>query len=509
MESGSVSFAQAALLVAVCRGSLSGTAAALAAGASARSRYTREDAQRLLGDEAHLGSQWWATQTDLPVLYFAGKWSHNPQLVRLLLRHGADISATSSLGVTALHMAAQEGAAGVAFSLVEAGANREARDLAGWTALHYCANHRWATWGAAPLDGHIAVVSILTQPCLRPGPSFFTPDAAARLAAAVDDDGATAMHAAAHSGRAELCAALHAAGCPAHAPSGVFSPILLAAGHGRLEVLRVLLSLAPPGATEDGDEHGLTAVGAACASGCAPSILVLASAGCALDSCGAGRLPPLMAASHSACVLTLLTLLTLGCRRGLRAAAAHSGAHARRAADAAAADPAAADAARRACERARAAARLLRQAALGIPLSWSPLAHARYPPAFRRRVRALLLACAAVPGLAALPVPLFEVIVFDGVIAAEARARVWPFIAARDWAVAEEADAVRLARRLPAAEATGDEDEARWEGAVEDVEAEAVHGGEAGSETEGEEAWGEDDESTAWVVTEALGELPL
>jgi hypothetical protein len=75
MECGSVTFAQASLLLAVCRGDVPAMQRALAAGAGARTRYERSDAQRLLGD-AHLGSQWWATQTNFPLLYFAGKVRH-------------------------------------------------------------------------------------------------------------------------------------------------------------------------------------------------------------------------------------------------------------------------------------------------------------------------------------------------------------------------------------------------------------------------------------------------
>lgn len=64
--------ADVALLLAVCRGDAEGAAAALAAGASAKRRFRRADAAAALGPEAYLGSQWWATQTNFPLMYFVG-----------------------------------------------------------------------------------------------------------------------------------------------------------------------------------------------------------------------------------------------------------------------------------------------------------------------------------------------------------------------------------------------------------------------------------------------------
>ena len=129
--------------------------------------------------------------------------------MRLLLFRGARAGDATSLGVTGLHMAAQEGNAAVADALLRAGASPAAPDAAGWTARHYAATHRWATWGAArPVDGQAATIALLA--------------AARAQAGALDDEAASAMHAAAHSGRPELVEALRAAGVPITGPPGTY-----------------------------------------------------------------------------------------------------------------------------------------------------------------------------------------------------------------------------------------------------------------------------------------------
>ena len=144
--------------------------------------------------------------------------------MRLLLFGGARAGDATSLGVTGLHMAAQEGNAAVADALLRAGASPDAHDAAGWTALHYAANHRWASWGAArPVDGQAATIALLA--------------ASRAQAGALDDEAASAMHAAAHSGRPELVAALRDAGVPvAGAPGSYVRPPIT---HSVLRLLAV------------------------------------------------------------------------------------------------------------------------------------------------------------------------------------------------------------------------------------------------------------------------------
>lgn len=35
--------------------------------------------------------------------------------------------------------------------------------LQGWVPLHYAANHRWASWGGASIDGQLALVQLLAS----------------------------------------------------------------------------------------------------------------------------------------------------------------------------------------------------------------------------------------------------------------------------------------------------------------------------------------------------------
>ena len=347
--------------------------------------------------------------------------------------------------------------------------------------MHYAANHRWASWGDASLAGHLEVFRVLLTP--SDGPFTFSAEACTRLASARDEDGATAMHAAAHSGRAELIVALHAAGCPSDAPPGTFSPVHVAASHGRTEVLRLLLSLTKSSGLEAADERGLTPLGVAAAHGAAEAVLLLAAAGCSLDSCGGDRLPPLLAASHSGCAATVAVLLALGCRRGLAEAVAASAALVRRCATAveAAVEPAAAAVPRRQGERARVALRTLRVACRRVPLVWSTDCHSEYPARFRERVRTLLFTCSRIHGLAALPTPLQEIILHDHVIALEASEEVWPFLSPHVWRLVGRAQAVRVTTRR-IYEPWDEDDAAEEEEEEEDADMIEAHGDEDADE---------------------------
>ena len=59
-------------------------------------------------------------------------------------------------------MAAQEGQVDVARLLVAHGAPCDATDRAGWSAFHYAANHRWATWERG-IEGQLAVLRLLKE----------------------------------------------------------------------------------------------------------------------------------------------------------------------------------------------------------------------------------------------------------------------------------------------------------------------------------------------------------
>lgn len=59
-----------------------------------------------------------------------------PEVLQLILRHGADVNAIDSAGVTALYLAARHDRDRAVDLLVNAGANVEAQDHRGWTPLH-------------------------------------------------------------------------------------------------------------------------------------------------------------------------------------------------------------------------------------------------------------------------------------------------------------------------------------------------------------------------------------
>ena len=69
--------------------------------------------------------------------HFAGQ--NDMHRVRTLLDSGADVNARDSDGATPLHFAADRGAIEVARCLLEAGADVHAKDSTGMTALHYAA----------------------------------------------------------------------------------------------------------------------------------------------------------------------------------------------------------------------------------------------------------------------------------------------------------------------------------------------------------------------------------
>ena len=78
----------------------------------------------------------------------------------MLLESGARVAQSTTLGVQPLHMAAQEGQVGVARLLLQHGAPAGATDRAGWSAFHYAANHRWATW-VGDVSGQLEVLELL------------------------------------------------------------------------------------------------------------------------------------------------------------------------------------------------------------------------------------------------------------------------------------------------------------------------------------------------------------
>lgn len=72
------------------------------------------------------------------VLHWAAANGH-PALLRLVLRHGADVDCRDAIGSTPVHSAVLRRQLGTLSILLEAGADAERWDLQGWTPLHLAA----------------------------------------------------------------------------------------------------------------------------------------------------------------------------------------------------------------------------------------------------------------------------------------------------------------------------------------------------------------------------------
>ncbi len=143
------------------------------------------------------------------------------EAVRALVRGGADVNAAQGDGMTALHWAADRGDAELASVLVYAGANPEAGTRIGrYTPLHIAA--RQARRG---------VVEVLLG-------------AGANPVARTTNGGVTPFHLAAASGDPEIVSAMLAQGADPDLTEGAWgqTPLIFAASSNRTEVIRVLLA---------------------------------------------------------------------------------------------------------------------------------------------------------------------------------------------------------------------------------------------------------------------------
>ncbi|CAM9660104.1 unnamed protein product [Ectocarpus sp. 4 AP-2014] len=189
-----------ALHIAACDGSVQQTLEFLASG--------------LPYDIDQLNPEGWSA------LMFAGQ-NGCPQVTRILLNKGADVSVVGDAGFSVLHIAAQNGHLAVARLFMEAGADLEATTPGGRTPLHKAAD-----------EGHSEVMTALIEAGVN---------ADWRRA-----DGATPLYTAASGGYTEAVRVLIRAGAdPSFSKSeshGVlFVPLDAAAQHGHIEVVRDLL----------------------------------------------------------------------------------------------------------------------------------------------------------------------------------------------------------------------------------------------------------------------------
>lgn len=173
-------------------------------------------------------------------------------VIKLLLAYQADVEAVSMSGLTVLHIAAQEGHLEIVNLLLTHAANRHAIQMGGMTALHFAAQ-----------SGHYSVVNALL---INDNTGIDSPC----------KDGATALYIAAKKGHSNVVDVLLANGADVHRPcvggatalfiavcfghfdivqllltyyananfvcmSGNTTPLFMAAGHGRINIVRALL----------------------------------------------------------------------------------------------------------------------------------------------------------------------------------------------------------------------------------------------------------------------------
>ncbi len=142
------------------------------------------------------------------------------EAVRSLLKQGADANAAQGDGMTALHWAAEHGSVAIAEMLIHAGANLAATTRLGdYTPLHL-----------AGKAGHAAVANALLE-------------AGGDANATTTTGGATPLHFAAASGSANTVAVLldHHADVDARETQWGQTPLMFAAAYNRVEALKTLL----------------------------------------------------------------------------------------------------------------------------------------------------------------------------------------------------------------------------------------------------------------------------
>jgi uncharacterized protein len=141
--------------------------------------------------------------------------------VRALLKQGADVNAAQGDGMTALHWAAEHGDAELAAMLITAGANRSPITRIGnYTPLHIAAK-----------NGSAEVAKLLLK-------------AGVNVNATTSTSGATSLHFAAASGSAETVTALLEAGADPNAKEAQWgqTPLVFAASYNRPAAIKALLA---------------------------------------------------------------------------------------------------------------------------------------------------------------------------------------------------------------------------------------------------------------------------
>eukprot|EP00808_Paulinella_micropora_P006098 g54743.t1 len=236
-------------------------------------RWLIEDAHAIVNKQCYAG--WMALQLAVD--------HAKPELVRLLLRHGAEVNHAAPNGATALMLAARRGCLPVLDMLLKAGAKLDATSDNGWTAVMFAAFAGKADAlsmllaadpamvntpdrdGATPLiiaaeNGRLDAVQTLL-------------DAKAALGQQAHD-GTCAVSCAAHAGHVEVVQLLLARGAPRNQQSTRgWSALMFAAIENRVDVLRLLV--AAGFAVEHAASDGATALHVAALAGSTETYEVL------------------------------------------------------------------------------------------------------------------------------------------------------------------------------------------------------------------------------------------
>ncbi|VDP73916.1 unnamed protein product, partial [Echinostoma caproni] len=161
------------------------------------------------------------SQSGLSPLHVAA-FIGNPEIVQMLLQHGAFVDQATMRMETALHLAARNRQVEVARALILHGATVDAKAKDDQTPLHM-----------AVLTGNVELVALLLS--ARADPNLHTRDAY------------TAMHIAAKEGHPEVIRLLLDAGASSSARTKQkgFTPLHLAAKRGRLNAARLLIQAQP------------------------------------------------------------------------------------------------------------------------------------------------------------------------------------------------------------------------------------------------------------------------
>ena len=229
-------------------------------------------------------------------LHLAAKSCFDATAISALLDGGADLEAKDWRGQTALHYAAQNSRAAAVSALVDAGANVNAEDREGGTPLHWAAFSKsgaakWDSWEFTfarrcfpdhRLEGIASVIETVRHQAelVRSDPEVVRVllDAGAKLSAR-DKRGATPLHyAAAFSPNPATVSALLEAGARASITDKMDStPLHDAAGNGNAAVVMVLLDAGAELITRD--RKGDTPLHRAVAHGHSDVAAVLLDAG--------------------------------------------------------------------------------------------------------------------------------------------------------------------------------------------------------------------------------------